>query len=203
VAYNNSIPQPTDRIADSQAPILANFAAIDTVVSINHVTFDDPSGDQGKHKWVSLPVQGATPPAGAFAAGEVGMYSFLNPTTSKNELYINKTNQATITQIPATASFLSLTSSPANDSDGWTYLPSGLLVKWGNSNVNGNGTVNYIVGPGAFTKIFNVSVTTIIDKTTTATLLSTSMTQLTVNGSVRNDPTTAKLTYFYYFAIGI
>lgn len=205
MAYNNAIPNATDRISDSQQPLKDNFASISTVVGINHVQFDDASGDQGKHKWLAMPVQ-APAPTGSFLAGEVGMYSFLNLTTSKNELYINKTNQATVTQIPSTASILSITSNPANNANGWTYLPSGLLLKWGRQNVNGTGTANYIAGPGAFTKIFYVSVTTDAAggaATNTATFISTTVTQLTVNGSLRTNPASNQLTWFYYLAIGI
>jgi len=116
LAYNSAIPQATDKIKDSQSQILDNFAGIKTLVDVNHVTFDDP--DQGKHKFLTLPVQAASPPVGAFAAGETGFYSFLFPTTAKNEIYTNVTHQATVRQIPAGASYLSIDSAPGNSSSG-------------------------------------------------------------------------------------
>lgn len=55
MAYNQNLPQATDAISDSQSGILGNFQAIKTLVDVNHVTFDDPSGNQGMHKFLQMP----------------------------------------------------------------------------------------------------------------------------------------------------
>lgn len=148
MAYTATIPASTDIPSASQALLLANFAAINTVVGVNHVAFN--ASGEGKHKWVSLPVQGASPPAASFAAGEVGLYSFVDPTTLKNELYVNKTNQITATQIPATASQLSIKSAAVVADPGWTYLPSGILLRFGAVSVGS--------GSGVVTSVFNTGV---------------------------------------------
>lgn len=128
--YNENIPQATDQISQSQDQILQNFQALKVLIDINHVDF--ASADQGKHKWITMPSQGAIPPAGSgFAAGELGLYNAINSLTTKNELYINKTNQATVVQVPATASILSSNSAPASGAAGWTQLPSGIILRWG------------------------------------------------------------------------
>jgi hypothetical protein len=144
MAYNANIPQPTDQLSDSQADLLANFQAIQTLIDVNHYDFNN--ANQGKHFIVSMPPQASAPPV-AFAAGEVGLYSFINATTGQSELYINKTNEATVTQIPATASTLSLTSAPAQGTEGWSYLPSGLYITWGAMTVNGNTLVTLPTPP--------------------------------------------------------
>jgi hypothetical protein len=73
MAYQANIPQPGDLLSQSQSDLLNNFMALQTLIDINHVDF--ASGDQGKHKWVTFPVQGAIPPAGSgFLAGELGLY---------------------------------------------------------------------------------------------------------------------------------
>ena len=133
MAYQANIPQSSDRLTDSQADLLGNFEAIQTLIDVNHYDFASPN--QGKHFMVSMPPQS---PAPTFAAGEVGLYAFLNVATNQNELYINKTNQVTVTQIPATASSLSITSAPVQGSAGWSYLPSGIYITWGTATVNGN-----------------------------------------------------------------
>lgn len=133
MAYQNNIPQPSDLLSDSQSDLLGNFQAIQALIDVNH--YDFGTANQGKHFMVSMPPQS---PAPTFAAGEVGLYAFLNPTTSQNELYINKTNQSTVTQIPATASTLSLTSAPVQGTAGFSYLPSGIYITWGSTTVNGN-----------------------------------------------------------------
>jgi hypothetical protein len=161
MAYSANIPQPTDLLSQSQPLILGNFQAIQTGFDIDHVSFD--ASGEGKHKKVSLPPQS---PAPTFDAGDVGLYSFLSPVTAKNELYINKTNQVTVKQIPATASILSVTSAPANGASGWTYLPSGILIKWGTATVTStsgtpNQTVTYPVAATipVFNQVFSVQAT--------------------------------------------
>src|ERR1700679_3027455 len=122
MAYNANIPQAGDLISQSQGDILANFQAIQTLVDVNHVDF--ASGDQGKHKFVTFPTQN---PAPTFSPTEMGLYNFVNTTTNKNELYVNKILGATQVQVPMTASSLS-GGNTTNNGDFWTYLPSGILI---------------------------------------------------------------------------
>lgn len=144
MAYQPNVPQSTDLLSDSQSDIQGNFQAIQTLIDVNH--YDFGTADEGKHFAVSMPPQ-ASSPAIAFAAGEVGLYSYINATTSQTELYINKTNQATVTQIPATASSLSITSAPAQGTAGWSYLPSGIYITWGSTTVNGNTLITLTTPP--------------------------------------------------------
>jgi hypothetical protein len=128
--YNANIPQPTDQISQSQDQILQNFQSIKNLIDVNHVDF--ASSDQGKHKWNTFPLQGAIPPSGSgFLAGELGLYNANNSLTTQNELYVNKTNQATVVQVPLTASILSSNSAPSAASFGWSQLPSGIVLRWG------------------------------------------------------------------------
>ncbi len=145
MAFNANIPQATDLLSTSQGQILGNFTQLNTAWLKNHVDFN--AGDAGKHKWVTFPQQGATPPAGsAFAGSEVGLYNAISAGprgTGINELYANKQSFAGVKQIPATASILS-TSSPNGFSFGWTYLPSGIIMYWGNdSGTGGSKTVTF------------------------------------------------------------
>lgn len=162
MVYQPNIPQPTDLLSTSQSDILNNFSALQTLIDVNHVDFN--SADQGKHKWVTFPSQGATPPAGSgFAPTELGLYNAVYALTAHQELYVNKTNQATVVQVPSTASILSSNSAPAQNSFGWTLLPSGIVLRWGNfSGFTGLNTVtlatNATNGP-ALTQILNVQVT--------------------------------------------
>ena len=136
MAYNPNIPLATDQLSQSQSDIEGNFQAIQTLIDVNHVDFSD-GADMGKHWVINLPVQTGLP-GSQFAAGEVGLYNQLptaQPTTGVNELWINKQNSGGVVQIPLTASILSTNGSPASFSNGWTYLPSGILLKWGNQNM--------------------------------------------------------------------
>lgn len=159
--YDSNVPLAPQKLSASQPIMLGNFGAIQTVIQVDHVDFN--TSDQGKHERVSLPVQS---PAPTFAAGEVGLYSFLNTRTAKNELYVNKLNQVTTTQIPATASILSVTSAPTPNSTGWTYLPSGILMKWGSATVTSTSgfPVQVVTFPASanipvFSSIFSMQIT--------------------------------------------
>lgn len=122
MSYTKNIPQPTDQINNSQPQILANFQAIDTVVSVNHVDFDDPTGDQGKHKFVEFPAENYTAPV---VAGEVTVYAPISAITSVRELSV--INQLGV-ETPITASVLSTTPTPPMNSSGWSYYASGIKV---------------------------------------------------------------------------
>jgi len=139
MAYQPNIPQATDALSQSQIDIQNNFGALSTFLNVNHVDF--ASSDQGKHKWVTFPVQGSTP---SFAAGEVGLYNMA--LTGVNELFINKQAQAGVQQIPLTASLLS-SATPALGNGGWTYFPSGYYQTFGSGTGSGLTTVTLTYPP--------------------------------------------------------
>lgn len=127
-----NIPLATDQISTSQANLLTNFTILGAIAGNVNASSDSININSG-FNWIYLPTNAAAiPPAGAaFPAGELGIYSATSPFSAKNELYVNKTNQATVVQVPMTESILSAASAPAIGSTGYTYLPSGLILKWG------------------------------------------------------------------------
>lgn len=129
ISYNNSIPQATDQLSQSQPLILQNFAAIETLIAIDHATF--ASANAGFHNKVTFPIQS---PAPAFAAPNLGLYSFLNATTTVNELYVTLQDG---TRIPMTAA--------KKLGTGYTYLPSGLIIQWGTTFGKGNVAVTFSI----------------------------------------------------------
>lgn len=143
--YNQNIPQPADQISDSQNDLLNNFGSIYTLVNVNHVTFDDPN--QGKHAFVEMPQQAMAP---VTALGEVGLYCLASAYGAGSPtLVYRKENSGAQVEI-ASANL-------ANP--GWTFLPSGLLIKWGAGNAvaaNGGAVVVYPAGAGipAFGTLF-------------------------------------------------
>jgi len=133
--YNPNIPQANDQISVSQGQLLANFQSINTYLTVNHVPF--PAADMGKHAFVEMPLQAAAPVS---AANEQSFYNLIptaNPLTAIPELFLNKQSNAGVMQIPMASSILS-TATPGNGAPGWTYLPSGIIIKWGIVAVIGN-----------------------------------------------------------------
>lgn len=119
MAYNQNIPQATDKQNQSQADILANFQAL------------APWGTG----YGQFTLQASAP---TFAAGINGIYNLLNATTSKNELYVKKQSNDAPTAVPFTASKMS-NNTMANSASGWAYLASGVLLKWGIKSVTSSG----------------------------------------------------------------
>lgn len=125
MAYNNAIPQADDRLQNSQADLLENFASISALLGVNHVIspWTDPAtGDQGKHKYVTFPEQGSDPTT---AANEMAMYTKVGATSAVSELYIRRESSGTV---------LNCTESNLANS-GYSFLPSGLKMNWGRSTV--------------------------------------------------------------------
>jgi len=61
MVYDPAKPQPQDKLSVSQADLLENFGQLNTQFGVNHVPFDDTSGDKGKHKFVTFVEQSTDP----------------------------------------------------------------------------------------------------------------------------------------------
>ena len=143
-------PLAAQRLKDSQPQIRQNFIEINNLISVDHYTFGNPNA--GYHMKVTLPTQGINP---VIPAGDVGLWAQIPvgvPLTTFNELYIQRQDGS---QTPMTAK-------NANNL-GWTYFPSGILIKWGSVGVNGTNVavlfpddVNVTIP--RFTTILNVTV---------------------------------------------
>jgi len=104
----------------SQPKITANFAAINTVVSVDHETFDSAGGVEGKHKQVTFNVQSSHPTT---AATEVKLYS-KNNAAGNPALWFQKSGVA------ASAPGIDFTTAKI-ESSGYCWLPCGLKMIWG------------------------------------------------------------------------
>lgn len=153
MAWLPNIPQPSQSKSSSQPQILGNFQALNTYLNINHVDFG--GADQGKHKFISFPVQGSDP---VTAANEVALFAKTSTLSSIPELFIRKSSAG------ATYEFSScLAAQP-----GWTRLPSGILLKWGSGTANGYTSFVFPVAGNipAFTQIFSMALDTAYNLTT-------------------------------------
>jgi hypothetical protein len=124
MAWNQNIPQPTDQLSQSQNDLLNNFQAIQTLVDVNHVDFN-AGANQGKHFCVTFPVQTVDPVPPTIQGSDVGLYTKMGP-SGFSDIYINRPADALLAPITA-SNYLASTSA----NGGYSYLPSGLLIKWG------------------------------------------------------------------------
>lgn len=128
----NDVPQPGQTLAVTQPLIRSNFSTIDSAFTVDHASYN--SSGAGKHKKVTFPVQS---PAPTFP-GDIGLYSFLDPVTAVSQLYFTNSTGATY---PMTASAQQTFPAGGN---GYSYLPSGIIVQWGTGTALANAvtTVN-------------------------------------------------------------
>lgn len=140
-----NVPLSGQSLGITRDPINNNFSTINSAFAIDHVEYN--TSGQGKHNKVTFPVQVSSP---SFVAGEDGLFNlaYFNGVNTPNELFVHKqiNNGAGTNNIPFTASILSQ-SVPAANSAGWTYLPSGILLRW--EQASGTGLVTVTLNPVA------------------------------------------------------
>lgn len=149
--YFSTIPQPTDRRSKSQQQFKNNFSSIETVLKVNHADFDSPN--QGQHNALTFPLQVADP---VILATEAALYSKNSVASAQPELFFKRGLSA-----PIQMSGMGNTT-VGGESYGWSYLPSGMLIKWaGGIHIAGptaTQTITLNTGP-AFTGMFSSIVT--------------------------------------------
>jgi hypothetical protein len=144
------VPLAAQTLAATQPSIRANFGTITAAFTQDHV--DYALANQGMHNRVTFPRQAGDQPT---AGTNVALYSKLNAAATESALFFRK---------QANGAVIDFTSS-LQAQNGWTRLPSGILLKWGTFNANSNATTT-IVYPVAgtipvFTAIYNVQVTSL------------------------------------------
>lgn len=157
MSFNPGIPQSSDIPAQSQAQLLTNFQQTNSVFGINHVEFNNATvANRGKHKYVSMIEQGSDP---ATAANEVALYS--KDVSAVSQLFLRREASGAVIQMSG--------QNPTVAQSGSTFLPGGVVMKWGFTGViNDNDVVTFA---SAFpTNCWNVQLT-IIDPNATARIL--------------------------------
>ncbi len=195
MAYNNAIPTPTDQLSVSQGQLLGNFAAIQTLVGIDHYTFNTGGAFEGKHKQTTFPVLGA------------------GPTTLANEMAIYTKNVSAVPQLFVRRALngveIDLTSATAATT-GETTLPSGIKLKWGTSTTAGTG-LDTVVFANTFATIFTIMATVSTPAGTDASgvadayvrVYTYTAAQFQVVGFQLNVTRTRLATDYHWYAIGV
>src|SRR5271165_1120405 len=119
------VPQANQTLAQTQNPILQNFNQIDAQFNVDHFAFNSGAGVQGCHIKSTYLVQGA---AASVAGGSI-ISCVTSLLTGQPELTITKQTGSTA---PASAQVAEFTSSNYAG-NGYTRLPSGILLRWGDS----------------------------------------------------------------------
>lgn len=124
------LPNSGQSLGVTRAPINTNFSLIKSAFDQNH--FDFNAVGAGKHKFVVMPQQGSAPTT---VAGEGALYTKAG--TSGTALFMIRDGNAG-TEVQLTSSSVGNVQS-ANS--GWTWLPGGLFMQWGQNAVVGGANV--------------------------------------------------------------
>lgn len=206
MTYNPNIPNPGDNISVSQGQIKINFGQLNSIFATDHYAFNDATvSSRGFHKKIVFP---AIPTAPTVVPNSISsaLYPAADPrdTLSANETQLFFANGKGIQQI--TNAFKSATA------NGWTMLPSGIILMWGTKTgphtggtvvpVTFNNIPNYVGAPatGFPTACFQVFM---IGENSDTTTKSQNLTQGTLTNLGFSANIAGSLANLRWFAIGI
>ena len=135
MTYDPNIPQPTDLISQSQSQIQTNFAQANTAFGIDHTAFDTVA-NQGKHKKSTYYEQAVDPTT---LINEMAVYT--KDVSTITQLFVRRASNGTVIQLTA--------GDPTASNEGQSFLPGGIIIKWGNNVTVSNGAL-YTYATGAF-----------------------------------------------------
>lgn len=130
--YQSNIPLATDRLSKSQSDLNGNFQELDAYLNVNHTPIDG-TGDQGKHKFVTMP--SASPDPSALAT-ESTLFSKVGLVSMLPELYWRQGTTNAIKNMTELAQ--------TSPNQGFFWLPCGILCKFAVVGIAGGSNVNNI-----------------------------------------------------------
>lgn len=184
--WQQNIPQATDKLSVSQGDLLGNFQSLNIWMDINHYLPTDIT-NQGKHKFVTMPVQVADPTTGG---SEIALYT--KSSSGAPQIFWRQQNNGAV---------VNLTEGDTS-TIGWSRLPSGVIVKWGTPTLSGAGSFTYAQGP-AFTTVLYVGITTTNSSDAFVSITAFNTTTATTNTTQRTTNTAANNITCKYLALGI
>lgn len=193
MSYDPNIPQSNDIISASQIDLLNNFTSLNTQFNVDHVALNAGSNN-GKHEKSTYIEQSADPTT---AANEIALYSKESALTGDTQLFLRRESSGSVIEASGLLA----------NANGWTRLPSGILLKWGTDSKTGNATVTFPVAANipVFSSIFQVFIT-VEDSSGTPNsfvyLKSITTTTFDVN-CVQRTALSSSTATFRYLAIGL
>ena len=126
IGYNLNIPNAPNNPSNDQPLMQANTNAISTFLGIDHVAFG--ANGSGWHQQSTYPISSVDPTT---SASQLAVYS---KTVTQPELFIRGQSAGTVIQM----SNINFGTSAGNQ--GYTFLPGGIILLWGDATVNTSGT---------------------------------------------------------------
>jgi hypothetical protein len=152
----NDVPNAGQTLANSQGQIRNNFLFINNGFELDHIEFN-LGADSGKHKKLTMPVQADD---AATAANELLLITKTSTLGAGGpQLYLKRPDGALNAGVK-----YEFTGRGASTTEGWTILPSGILLKWGSAGTQPAGLspdfINFPTGASipVFNQIFNLQI---------------------------------------------
>ncbi len=207
------LPQAGNKLGQTRDAIRHNFEFINNDYQVDHIQLHDATvANRGFHKKITFYNHGNNDPEPAIYANGITMYranSALRTGTGggsvQSQIYLLRGNTV-VNRIPFAASRFN-----AASEEGWSYLPSGILIKWGRRANVGDGERQIIFPAHAteipvFTEIFSINVTPFganaVDEFVQVGNILADNAGFTVF-CTRRTTNNAHQANFYYFVIGI
>src|SRR5271157_407142 len=159
--YVTGVPLPNQSLGQTQPTINTNFTVLNGNFAVDHVDFTNAppgaGGNGGRHNTVTL-VQQAGDPTAATVAPIIYTKSLtyaVGPTT-RTELFMRAASGdgGTIIQMS------NLFGAPTIATQGSTFLPGGLMLKWGTYTIGGGTNVQPVAFAGQFPRaVFSLTIT--------------------------------------------
>lgn len=130
-----SSPNAGQTLGNTRDQIRNNIDDLKASLAVNHIDLD--LSGVGKHKFVQMPVQASAPTT---SSGEVALYA--KTTSGATRLFMRRSSNAEEVQMSGVA--------PDTSSEGFTFLPGGLLIQWGQVS-SSSSTLRTVTFPTAFT----------------------------------------------------
>ena len=122
MAFNQNIPQPTDKLSNSQVQFLANNLALDASFGVDHTTFSNATATNGFHTVIHQISQGVNPATGisnvVYSKNYQPTYSG-GPGPVDTQLF-SQTFTGTVSQLTGHTAA----------TEGWQWI-GGVLLQWG------------------------------------------------------------------------
>ena len=118
----NNVPTAGQTLYSSRDLINQNFSVINTAFSVNHVPYNDGSGNQGFHQFLNMP-SGTPSAATNNGTPQIGLYANSGATSGVPELFFQRNNLAA-------NNGYAITEGSSTTTAGWSRLGSGLIMKW-------------------------------------------------------------------------
>jgi len=130
MAYTDVPVDLNEAFSVSQPKIRTNFLDINTLVSVDHVTFD--AAGAGKHARVTLPEQAADPDS--ILANQATIFAKESAVTGNTGLFWQKEGTGVVA-----GATVEMTAFNLAVNTGYSYLPSGIIIQWGKGTATGGG----------------------------------------------------------------